>query len=217
MRSSPRTLPIRRWLVLALVVVFAVPACATATAAATQFRGQWIAQHRATELLQASASQWHDPDWREAMRSELGRQGMAFVLFEGGREWYRSTAEPASGNEWGQRFVQTMTVPGSQPPRTAYVYSDARQLSGAPWLIPVAGLTTLLATLAAIGWLLGRMVLRPLAATSQAARQIASGDLDFDLPPSRVREVAEVSTAFHAMGESLRESLERQAELEEER
>ncbi len=63
----------------------------------------------------------------------------------------------------------------------------------------------------------GRAVLRPLAAVTQASRQIVSGNLDFELPPSQVREVAEVSEAFNAMGAGLRQALARQAELEQER
>ena len=64
---------------------------------------------------------------------------------------------------------------------------------------------------------IGRYVIRPLEAMSQAARQIAGGGLDFELPISRVREVAEVRAAFEAMGEGLRASIGRQAALEEER
>lgn len=68
-----------------------------------------------------------------------------------------------------------------------------------------------------VAFFLGRAVLRPLAAVTQASRQIVAGNLDFELPPSQVREVAEVSAAFNAMGAGLRQALERQAELEQER
>jgi signal transduction histidine kinase len=64
---------------------------------------------------------------------------------------------------------------------------------------------------------MGRAVLRPLAAVSEASRRIAAGNLDFELPASKVREVAEVSAAFNAMGFGLRQALARQAELEQER
>lgn len=66
-------------------------------------------------------------------------------------------------------------------------------------------------------WLTGRFVLRPLAALSRASRQIAAGDLAFELPQTRVRELAEVSAAFTAMGDDLRLSITRQAALEQER
>jgi len=68
-----------------------------------------------------------------------------------------------------------------------------------------------------IAWILTRYVLRPLAAMSNAAQQIANGNLEFDLPPSRVKEVANVTSAFHAMGDALRTSLTRQSELEQDR
>ncbi|HKS70989.1 MAG TPA: HAMP domain-containing sensor histidine kinase [Ktedonobacterales bacterium] len=72
-------------------------------------------------------------------------------------------------------------------------------------------------TMASIAWLAGRTVLRPLAAMRSAARQIAGGDLDIRLPDPPLREVADVADAFGAMGTALRQSLERQAELEQQR
>jgi signal transduction histidine kinase len=82
---------------------------------------------------------------------------------------------------------------------------------------PVAALLAVLLTLLLVAWQMGRYVVRPLEALSRAARRVARGDLDVQLPSTRVREVAEVSAAFEAMRDGLRESIERQAELEEER
>jgi signal transduction histidine kinase len=82
--------------------------------------------------------------------------------------------------------------------------------------IPLQIFTQVLLALV-ISWFVGKALLRPLAAMSQAARQIAGGDLNFSLPPSRVREVAEVAAAFSEMGKALRVALERQSELEQER
>jgi signal transduction histidine kinase len=86
-----------------------------------------------------------------------------------------------------------------------------------PWLVPAAGLTALLVALAVVAWGLGRLVLRPLAAMSRAAEQIAGGNLDVRLPPSQAREVAEVAAALAGMSAALRAALQRQAALEEER
>jgi signal transduction histidine kinase len=114
--------------------------------------------------------------------------------------------------------VQQLVVSDANPRRTAEIYVDSRQAGGGLyWRVPVTAIATLLVTLGAIAWFLGRMVLRPLAATSRAARRVAVGDLEVELPPSRVREVAEVGAAFEAMGAALRESLQAQAELEQER
>jgi signal transduction histidine kinase len=103
----------------------------------------------------------------------------------------------------------------------AYAYfvgpTDTSLLRLRSLLVPVTGFLTLGLTLLAVSWFLGRAILRPLAATSRAARLIAAGNLEFELPRSRVREVAEVGIAFRAMGEALGAALSRQSELEQER
>lgn len=64
---------------------------------------------------------------------------------------------------------------------------------------------------------MGRTVVAPLEAMSEAARRIAGGDLDFELPHTAVREIAEVRAALLALGAELKESVRRQSELEHER
>lgn len=104
---------------------------------------------------------------------------------------------------------------GQRPSPVDFVFF---QLTG-PWRVPIAftGLTTVLVVMLIAAWFLGRALLRPLAALDQAARRIAAGNLDFDLPTSRINEVAAVGTAFRVMGGALRESLYRQAAVESER
>ncbi len=91
--------------------------------------------------------------------------------------------------------------------------------SGSPsyWLWPLAAAGAILLVLAVVVWLLGRSVLRPLAAMNRAVGGIAGGDLDVRLPSSAAREVAEVGAALEGMSAELRASLERQAALEAER
>jgi signal transduction histidine kinase len=72
-------------------------------------------------------------------------------------------------------------------------------------------------SLAIVLWLIGQPVLRPLAAMSRAAEDIAGGDLNVALPTTPVREIAEVSAALEGMSGALRQSLDRQNALEEER
>jgi signal transduction histidine kinase len=64
---------------------------------------------------------------------------------------------------------------------------------------------------------MGRVVVKPLEAMSEAAHRIAEGDLDVTLPKTVVLEVAEVGKALQALKDGLRESVERQSELEQER
>lgn len=100
----------------------------------------------------------------------------------------------------------------------AYLWlTPSRDTGVAAWAVPLAGLAALLLTLAVVAVFLARAVLRPLAALGRIAGQIAGGDLDVRAPTSRAREVAEVSAALAAMSTALRESLERQATLEQER
>lgn len=83
-----------------------------------------------------------------------------------------------------------------------------------------AAVITQISVLVVTGVLMGWWVVRPLAAMSAASRRIAVdglAEVDLSVPLSQVREVAEATAAFGAMSEGLRESLGRQAELEQER
>lgn len=100
---------------------------------------------------------------------------------------------------------------------SVWLVPSAAAPSPPAWLVPAAGLAALLVTLAAVAWGLGRLVLRPLAAMSRAADQIAGGNLDVRLPPSRAHEVALVAAALAGMNAALQAALQRQAALEEER
>ena len=217
----PTTLPIRRWLALALAGIFIAPALALLVIGIIVFRdtqGPRNAADVAVSRLSEDAGQWRDTAWQAATARELAAEGIDFVLFEDGQEIYRSTDNPLAGEE--ARLARQVMVSGNDPERTAVVYSD--QVLGPPeelrdWFVPAAVLGALLVTLGTIAWFLGRTVIAPLTATSDAARQVAMGDLDIDLPASRVREVAELNNAFVTMSADLRQSLQQQAKLEEER
>lgn len=215
--TGRRTLPIRRWLALALPVIFFTPVLVTLTVIFAWIQLPQFSRFDAAERLLANASRWSDPAWQETARDELADQGVSFVLIEDGRELYRSASEPIPSGEPGS-LVQRVEVEGTGSTKTALVYAElgGRQYRRA-WLIPLVGLTTLLATLVVIAWILGRTVVRPLAAASRAAQQVAAGNLDVKLPSSRVREVAEVTTAFDTMTRALRTSVEHEAQLEQER
>lgn len=216
--SGRFTLPIRRWLALALIVTLCLPVTVTASVAASRVRGPWSERMEASQFLRENAARWDDPNWQAVARARLAAQGVAFVLYAGDREIYRSSPDPIAADQHRSRMVQRVVVSGVGAPRTALLYSDSQPtVAGDHRLIPLAAFSSLLLALIAIAWFLGRMVLSPLAATSRAARQIAVGDLDIAVPDSRVREVAEVGAAFGTMGAALRDSLRRQAAIEQER
>jgi len=117
---------------------------------------------------------------------------------------------------------QRITIPdfstGGVAQGVAFLWFDGPPPeSPSPWLWPLAATGAILLVLAVVVWLLGRSVLRPLAAMNRAVEGIAGGDLNVRLPSSAAREVAEVGAALEGMSAALRESLERQAALEAER
>jgi signal transduction histidine kinase len=231
-----RTLTLRRWLVLSLVSIFVVPVILfNITVLIVGGAGWWhSANHaasqqtldRAAGIVGSDPSQWSDPAWRQTAGAQLSRLEVGARLYDargnligdvgptpsnqhGGGPWWTSSNGPTREIE--------LRNGGNQPIGTIDLY-DAGTASHQPFLFGVlAGFTGLALALIGNGWLLGHYVVRPLEAASSAAHQIAGGDLDFAVPPSRVREVDEMSDAFQVMGKGLRESITRQAELEEER
>ncbi|HEY3364901.1 MAG TPA: HAMP domain-containing sensor histidine kinase [Symbiobacteriaceae bacterium] len=85
-----------------------------------------------------------------------------------------------------------------------------------PWLLGAAvlGLT---AAMALVVWWVGRSLNRPVLDLSRRARLVNQGQLEFDLPQSRVRELNDLAGAFGAMRDGLQSSLIQQAAMEEER
>ncbi|MPZ48643.1 MAG: HAMP domain-containing protein [Dehalococcoidia bacterium] len=226
------TLPIRRWLILALISLFVIPVFGLAVAGSIVWQtGRGDDAIGAATMLRDDAALWNDPAWQTAISRDLAESGIDFILFSNGQEIYRSVADPLAdtnvsdnrrdGPPWaatnGGRTVRQLVVGGTNPPLTAEIYEPTGSGPSAIWLVPLTGGALLLLTLTGLGWIIGRMLVRPLAATSKAATQVAAGDLDVSLPSSRVREVAEVNSAFESMSVGLRESLEQQATLEQER
>ncbi|HVX30066.1 MAG TPA: HAMP domain-containing sensor histidine kinase [Nitrolancea sp.] len=211
-----RTLPIRKLLVLSLALLIILPVFVTGAVAFHIVGIGTTGRDNAIAEIRDNPDRWTDPQWQEATRRRFEDQGIDFTLIQDGQAIYRTREDPILGRS--SRLVDEFVVTEANPRRVFYIYSN--QYGGGRanfWILPITGLTTLLLTLTALAWFIGRTVLRPLAATSDAARSIAEGNLEFEIPSSRVREVAEVNDAFSAMSDALRESLSEQAEVEQER
>jgi signal transduction histidine kinase len=219
-RRAPRTRSIRRWLALALLMLFLVPFLAMLVIGVIVFtpgngpRGS-IANEIST-LVRNNAERWTEPAWQTELRQRS--TGSVDVVLEIGDEEVFRTGEPFAEND--TRTVIAVTILDTEPPQVAYLYMTPD--TGPPeelqqWFIPVALFSALLFTLTGIAWFLRRAVVRPLESTSEAARRIARGELDISLPYSRVREVAELKSAFEAMSDELQTSLEHRAAMEGER
>lgn len=81
----------------------------------------------------------------------------------------------------------------------------------------VAAFAGLLLAFFIVGVRMRRHLLKPLEWLGQAAREIAAGDLDVQLPQSNIREISEVRDGFELMVNGLQASQLKQAKLEEER
>lgn len=241
------TLPMGLWLALALGALVGIPPlCNWGVSQALALWQRQAAQSQvaaARGVLGAKIARWRDPAWQHRAGAALTRLGVDVVLVDrAGVEFATSDAlqvrrqtasirqkfrlDPAPTDSLPFETVAivdpaspAMPSPAARHPLGVAYLWFTQPLAGVPppWAATVAGGVALVLTLSVVAWFLARSVLRPLAAMSRAARQIAGGNLDVRLPPSRTREVAEVATALAAMSAALQQSLERQATLEEER
>lgn len=222
-----RTLGIRRWMLVGMLTFVAFPALAYTIvdtidrevlqpSAAEQTPQAQAALDTALRDITGNAARWHDPAWQGSIRETLDPLGAGVVLRDpSGADIFRTGHVDSGGHPpWlGLVSRQVAVVDGGRQVGTAELFVPQRDNS----LARTAATIALVLAVLNAGWQMRRFVVTPLEAMGRAARRIAGGDLDFTLPPSRVREVAEVRDAFEAMGEGLRDSIARQAELEEER
>ena len=218
--GGPRSLPIRRWLALALAALFLAPILTLGVIGFITFRpthGPVPVEQRVEERLADNAERWGDPAWQAELGAWLADENVDVVLTDNGAEIYRSAPDPLAGTDDDSRLARRLDLPGE---RTATIYADQR--FGPPeelrqWFVPVARIPALALALPGIAWFLRRSIVDPLTATSAAAARVAAGEMDIALPDSRVREVAELNRSFVGMSAALRRSLGRQAQMEQDR
>jgi signal transduction histidine kinase len=233
-------LPLRLWLALALVVIVGAPALTmwalTAALAAGPPPGPPPAA-TVRAILGDDPARWHGPAWQRRAGQRLAALHLEVLLYDAAGHPVFATPGVVDRTPSPARPVWTLPLLTTQragharaarPPRggvssvplgiaNVWLAPSVPAPSPPAWLVPLAGLAALLAALAVVAWGLGRLLLRPLAAMSRAADQIAGGNLEVRLPPSRAREVAEVAAALAGMSAALQAALQRQGALEEER
>jgi signal transduction histidine kinase len=241
MTHRVRALPLWLWLALALAALAGLPPlCYWGASWALDAWQQHLAQSQladARRIVGSDVRLWRDPAWQRRAGSAFAaldvdvalvdRAGLAYATDEGlllqrltpaVRQKFRLDRAPVSSTAVDIVPIRPLQPAGSDATGGASGLAYFWLTRSPPaWVAPMAGLAALLLTLALVAWLLVRLVLRPLVAMRQAARQIAGGEWEIRLPPSRAREVAEVAAALTGMSAALRESLGRQAALEEER
>jgi len=162
------------------------------------------------ELSKVDVSEWRDPNWQVSLENMLASSRIGIILLDSNnKEIFHSV--PSYLEKSAARQINVFEQGQLQGSSLLFVPEQQSALAIAFSVIATAFVILF------IGWQIGRVVVKPLEAMSAAARKIASGELDFHLPNTTVREVADVQAAFQVMRSGLRESLIRQSELEEER
>ncbi len=242
-----RTLPLRLWLALAVVAVtgagFLAQVSMTVVVSAWQQQAAAARQASVEQVLGSHAARWRDPAWQQRTQGSLddlavdvavfqtrsgasGEVGSLLFATAGAKRLWASASvsgataiDPLGVSEQPtfQRIVITDPVHGA-PIAIAFLWYNQPLGGGmlsALWALVELG--AFMVTLAIVVWIIGLPVLRPLAAMSQAAEDIAAGDLSVRLEPTPVREIADVATALESMSAALRTSLASRAALEEQR
>lgn len=220
-----RIFPARFWLALLTCAVIIVPALTTVALAARRppplpgAPGERPPELAATAIM-IDAATWDDPGWQEHMRHLLAHDGARYLLLDAQRPAPPNTPltadrqppaiAPARAMPGGPALGMGPRGQGAGPPAPPWYATDT-------WRIPLAQLAALLSIVAAMFLFVSRAFLQPLARLVTAMQQIGAGNLDLVLPRSRVREVDQAAQAFSAMAADLRQSLERQEALEQER
>jgi len=216
-----RVLRIRQWMIVGLILFMALPGLSYAVVhvldervlhpdTQQQTEQQTKALTTALHEITSNYARWHNSEWQSSLRDQLGKLKLdAIISDSSGAEIFRV----GHIGYWNHPNQQAIVVESGQQLGTVSLFTQVRYDS----LAAISAVLSLVFAVLFVGWQMRRSVVKPLEAMGRTARRIAAGELDFELPKSRVSEIVEVREAFHAMGNGLRESIGRQAELEEER
>jgi signal transduction histidine kinase len=221
MKPKKFTLPIRRWMVIALVLIVIVPPFFTAASAFHFFGEDFDAQEReASAALVDGSAQWTDPDWQASTKGYLADRDYEFVLTDSSGVLYQSAVNLFGSSGTSERQVKPVPIPGDASGKIAYLYTAP--IDGPPsqfrqFIVIAIGIASLVGAFAVVTWFFSRSVIMPLRETTNAAASVGAGELDVSVPSSRVREVQQVTAAFSNMSQALKHSLEEQTQMEQER
>ncbi|CAN5644787.1 hypothetical protein BH09CHL1_BH09CHL1_01080 [soil metagenome] len=215
--STKRNLPLRRWVTLGFLAIPLSVVVPFVLIFGVFYHGTYIDPSEnlpwARSYAQDNLDRWTDPTWQVQLGEELDDRDVEAVLKIDDVVVY-STANPNAADMSILQYASTFNSSAYQA--DFYAKSNDGPPSAVKFALPIA-LLSVVGVIAGVAIFLRRAVIDPLAATSKAAGRVAVGELDVHLPNSRVREVAEVNAAFGGMSVALKDSLETQAKLEEER
>ncbi|QMV40701.1 sensor histidine kinase [Cohnella cholangitidis] len=217
-----RTIRIRKFTMLCLLLILSVPwiffvaahFMVTKSLSFGENQPQDLRlQKKLTEtirLIETGSDHWTDPNWQNRLQIQLRQANLdAAILNASNQDIYRSNPERNRALLKTERFS---VIEDGQVLGKVVVYLP--NSNAIPLIAAFAGL---LLAFFLVGVEMRRFILKPLERMSVTARQIAAGDWDVRLPPSRMTEIAEVRDSFMVMVDGLQKSNRKQVELEEER
>lgn len=172
-----------------------------------------VQQRNLTETLswiETNFRNWNNPDWQDQLRQRLQQNEMeATLLAASGQEIFQSDPDRRRTLKSTEQF--SLIQDGQVIGKVVVYFPNSKA-------VPlIAGFAGLLLAFMIVGYGMRTFLLKPLERMGFVARHIAQGELDVQLPDSRVAEIAEVRDGFEVMVEGLQQSFQKQLELEEER
>jgi signal transduction histidine kinase len=188
--------------------------------------------------VESQSDRWWDPAWQDALREELIRREVALTIRSADKRQiflFPDASEVLGNGSGAPAAFETYQL--GRTLRQVVVYSGANRVGQVDWrdiigarqagyiqpvdrsqmLIPLGIFLAVAITIWVAVTVVSRAVFKPLGAIARAARQINQGDLELDLPVTRITEVNDFVRAFGQMRDGLKESLSAQSQLEQER
>jgi len=164
-------------------------------------------------LIESNTREWIDPDWQSQLLTKLRTANMeATIISAADLEIF--TSNPKLGST-RSRTEQFSIIEDGHLFGKVILYMPKSLKSNMVQVVSiVAGI---LLAFIIVTMIMRRILMKPLEKMSAAARQIAAGDLDVQLPISRITEITEVRDGFEVMVNGLQKSYQKQVELEDER
>lgn len=209
------SISLRRWLFIALVALAVLPGLVAGMVAITITLFDRVGPTQIEEMLYDDAASWADPGWQAALNAQARKDNAQVVIYFDDEHIFRTDGVTLPFTDADGTI--TTIVPRNGTGQTAAIHFLDRQHDNRYWPVPISYFIALGLTFVGIALFFGRSVVKPLAATSAAAGDVAGGNLEITLPTSRVREVRELNAAFEGMAVELKESLEHEAKLDDER
>lgn len=210
-----RTLRIRKFMVIGMVSIVIFPWMIYFfihfNNPVTSQTGPTAQLNETRDMIVTHSTEWENPKWQKQLQNRLLKENIhAEILSPSNNLIFKSRTW--RGNPWisNQQFT---VIENGKVMGTVMIYTQTENDIAAR----ILAITSMFLAIIFVGYKMQKYIVMPLEAMSGTARNIAEGDLDLNLPVSRVTEIAEVRSGFEVMVAGLQDAFEIQAKLENER